>query len=270
MLDASGLIHVQEDLFLVAEDELDHLRFFEFSSSNGTFRYTGQLLDFGAQESDFEPIAYLPRQNSYYCIGSHSTDYAKMLLRFRLRDQQPVDIETLEFDPEWLVGSNVNIEALSVYHDSLFIGLRSPSFGDKAAAIIFNPASGAQLLTAFDLDQRVFRDMVCIDPDNYLILGGPERGRDYPACTALVFWWNGNLLNPEVKPLAIDLNDFRAESICACRPADGRIDILIGSDESKVNRANQFHMRHTASPDLDGLFAESVATRELKVDIGRA
>ena len=257
MLDASGMVHVQGDLFLVAEDELDHLRFFEFSAQKGTFRDTGQLLDFGAQESDFESIAYNPQKDTYYCIGSHSESYSKVLLRFRLRDFKPIDVETLEFDPAWLVGSSVNIEALSIYQDSLFIGLRSPSIDDRAAAIIFNASSGAQLLTAFDLDQRVFRDMVCIDASNYLILAGPEYGRDYPDRPALVFQWNGNLLNPALQQLAIDLEGFRAESICTRSTADDRIDILIGSDESKVKQALRFRMRHASAHNLGGIIGDS-------------
>ena len=176
MLDASGLIHLQGQYFLVAEDEVDRLRVFEHVPASRSFRVTSRCVDFGAQESDFESIAYDPESDYYFVIGSHGADYSKKLLRFKLRDFAACEIAEISFEPEFIIGqSQINIEALSIYQGSLLIGYRSPSVNDKAVATLFNPDNNVQLLTTFDLHNRVFRDMVCIDAHNYLLLAGPER-----------------------------------------------------------------------------------------------
>lgn len=265
MLDASGLIHVDKNYFLVAEDEIDQLRIFEFSPETHSFSATDILLDFGAQESDFESIAYDPAAEKYYCIGSYSADYSRLLMSFQLQDLKVSNVEKIPFEPEILLQRPINIESLSVVQDGLFIGYRSPSFSEKAIATIYNPTSGAQLITLFDLENRVFRDMVRIDNNNYLILAGPEKGKHYNKYPSKVYWWNGELFSPRLETCLIDLVDFRAESICVRENESGCIDVLVGSDESKIKQAKQFRMLYFSVINLPQLFNEKQKGVELTV-----
>jgi len=61
MLDASGIIHVKGDRFLVAEDERDVLRFFNLNTHSLTFTANGDTVDLGRNESDFESILHKSR-----------------------------------------------------------------------------------------------------------------------------------------------------------------------------------------------------------------
>lgn len=265
MLDASGIIHIQDDLFLVAEDEKDILRFFKLNAGQQTFVATGKVVDFGEQESDFEALAYDPDKQRYYCIGSHGQDYSKRLVSFQLSNQAVTSAEELVFDSELFIDEPIDIEALSVWQSKLFIGLRRPSRKKQALAVLFDPEHNSQLLTLFNLQGRTFRDMVRIDDANYLILAGPQRGKDYKKLPPIIIWWNGDLFNPQLEPCQVNLDGFRAEGIAVRQHATGNLDILLGSDESKIKKAKGFRMLLCQANDLAELKQVSLPTHELSV-----
>lgn len=272
MLDASGIIHVKDNIFLVAEDERDQLRFFEYIPGKQSFQFTGDTIDFGDNESDFESLAYNSQTDTYYCIGSHSASYSKRLISFKLSaDRLPgvterkQNSETIPFTPFVINPESVNIESLSVYHNALFIGLRSPSFNDKAGAIIFNPQRYEQIIATFDLYGRTFRDMVRIDDANYLILAGPEKGKDYSRQPPLIIWWNGDLLEQKLKVLNLDISQCRAESICI--NTEETLEIFIGTDESKIPNSKGFRMFRSEAFNMSALLNDKLPLCELTVKL---
>ena len=98
MLDASGIIHINNGHFLVAEDESDLLQIFILDKARQTFNSTGKTLNLGKAESDFESLAYDDIQQRYFCIGSHGEDYSQRLASFRLDVDQPGALTELNFD----------------------------------------------------------------------------------------------------------------------------------------------------------------------------
>jgi hypothetical protein len=267
MLDASGIIHVREDLYLVAEDELDVLRFFQLDLENGSFNATGDVIDFGQEESDFESLAYDPVRQRFYCIGSHGYSYSKRLVAFQLDRDSNVSSFEIDFDAKQFFDDDVDVEALSVWNSRLFIGYRRPTRKDTAIVVIFDVDCGSQVLTCFDLGGRSFRDIVRIDDDNYLILAGPERGKHYRKLPPRVFWWNGDIHCPKLAQCDIDLGGFRAEGIAAKVHHDTSIEILIGSDESKIKEAGEFRMRYYRAGNLSAITDSHLKTVELSVSL---
>jgi len=268
MLDASGLIHVSGDEFLVADDELDRLRFFKLSTDDLRFEYTGKFIDFGLQESDFESIAYDINTDTYFVIGSYSEKATEKLLRFKIIRGDKFEDEYIPFEPTNIMKKNVNIEALTVYQGALMMGLRSPKIHRKAAAIIFNPDKGMYLLARFDLDKRIFRDITQIDEQNYLILAGPQKGHDYKVTPSRIYWWNGDLVSPKIKKCRIKLKGYRAEGICTRVNMDGAVEVLVGTDESMTRQAEKFRMLYGSFPNIDDLIKEMTKLKELEVVIG--
>lgn len=264
MLDASGIIHVEGNRFLVAEDEIDILRYFVLNKDKRTFSATGRI-DLGHDESDFESLAYDLDSQRYYCIGSHGQDYSKRLLGFQLEESEVSHITELHFDAQHLINEDVDIEALSTWGSKLFIGYRRPSLNKFAVAVLFDANSGAQLLTTFNLSGRTFRDIVRIDENNYLILAGPKKGKDYKTFPSCIFWWNGDVFSPEVIRCQVDLNGFRAEGIAIRICDDKSIDVLIGSDESKTELAECFRLLYFNVIDVPALINRNNRTIELQV-----
>lgn len=88
MQDASGLIHVDRYLFMVAKDNSDLIHFFYLNTDdqdNLHFQSTGQNFNLGdgtAGNSDFESLARI--ENSFFVIGSYNTPERKKLLRFQV------------------------------------------------------------------------------------------------------------------------------------------------------------------------------------------
>ena len=150
MLDASGIIHVDADRFLVAEDETDILRYFSLDMSSGVFEATGETINLGNRESDFESLAYSHSEDHYYCIGSHDRDHTQRLWRFQ---KDGSNAESISFDAGRLL-DDVNIESLTVWQSKLLVGYRSPSRNGLALAIVFDTSSKTQLLASFDLEGR--------------------------------------------------------------------------------------------------------------------
>ena len=266
MLDASGIIHIEGDRYLVAEDEIDMLRYFTLDKVQLTFT-AGAEIDFGHDESDFESLAYDSSAERYYCIGSHGEDYSRRLLSFKLDASDASHITEMHFDAQRLIADDVDIEALSVWGSQLLIGYRRPSLNGFALAVVFDINSGAQVLTSFNLAGRTLRDMVRIDKDNYLMLAGPEKGKDYDTLPSCVFWWNGDIFSPQLIQCQVNLKGFRAEGIATCICEDGSIDVLIGSDESKTTSASCFRMLHFNVADMQQLMNEAHKADELKVGI---
>lgn len=268
MLDASGLIHVSGDEFLAAEDEVDRLRFFKLSTDDLHFEYTGRFIDFGCKESDFESIAYDINTDTYFVIGSYSKPGTERLLRFKIKEDDKVEAEDISFEPANIMKKNINIEALTVYQGGLLMGLRSPKISGKAAAIIFNPDKGTYLLARFDLGKRIFRDITKIDEQNYLILAGPKKGRDYKVTPPRIYWWDGNLVSPKVEKSRIKLRGCQAEGICTRVNEDGAIEVLVGTDESRTRQAKKFKMLYGSFQNIDDLVKEKTKLKKLEVVIG--
>jgi hypothetical protein len=267
MLDASGMIHIQGDRFLVAEDELDVLRYFVLDRQKLTFSATTEVIHFGHRESDFESLAFDPREQRYYCIGSHGEDYSERLLSFELAGSEASKLRVIRFDARHLVNEDVDIEGLSVWGTHLFMGYRRPSRNSTALAVLFDIKSGAQLLTSFDLAGRTFRDVVRIDDENYLILAGPQQGRDYDSLPSRIFWWNGDIFLPQLKQCDVELDKFRAEGIATRICSDGSLEVLIGSDESKTKSAKCFRLMYLNVPAIANLKQERINPLELKVTL---
>ena len=263
MLDASGIIHIDGDRFLVAEDETDILRYFSLDMTGGVFEATGETIDLGRQESDFESLAYDRSEDCYYCIGSHHQDYSRRLWRF---NKDGSNAEIISFNAEHLL-DDVNIESLSVWKNKLLIGYRSPSRNGLALAVVFDTNSKAQLLTSFDLEGRVFRDMVCINDDNYLILAGPERGKHYKKQPPRLYWWNGDLFNPELGLVDLDISDYRTEGIATRLDDDGQITVLVGTDESAIKKQKRFQMLYCRAQGIDELLQETHQLTALTVKL---
>lgn len=266
MLDASGIIHVDGDRFLVAEDEIDILRYFVLDKEGLTFKVAGTI-DFGKDESDFESLAFDPRTQRYYCIGSHGEDYSQRLLGFELVDKEVRNKTEIDFDARHLIKEDVDIEGLSVWGHHLLIAYRKPSRDRLALVLLLDVESGAQLLTSFNLAGRTFRDIVRMDDKNYLILAGPEHGKDYETLPSCIFWWNGDIFSPQLIQCNVDLHDFRAEGIALRLCDDESIDVLIGSDESKIKGAVCFRMMFLNSADISGLINGVNKPVELQVEI---
>lgn len=266
MLDASGIIHVEGDRFLVAEDEIDVLRFFDFDREELRFIARGQL-EFGHHESDFESLAYDPVFRRYYCIGSHGADYSQRLLGFGLKGLDAVEAAEIHFDANRLAGKKVDIEALSIHDSRLFIGFRRPMRRNRALAVVFDMDSGAQVMTSFDLAGRSFRDIVRLDDANYLILAGPEKGGDYENLPSVIFWWNGSLFTPELRSCGVDLSGFRAEGIAVCHLMGGALEVFVGSDESKIPDAECFRLMYLQADNLQGLLNGRTAPAELVIEM---
>ncbi|MET0116891.1 MAG: hypothetical protein ABW090_05660 [Sedimenticola sp.] len=265
MLDASGIIHVEDNLFLVAEDELDSLRFFELDVINRSFTSTGDEIVFGAGESDFESLAYDASTESFFCIGSHGEDYSQRLVRFQLQDNKMVGLAEINFDAEQLLDEPVNIEGLSVWNGQLLVGYRSPNRSKRAVAVIYNLESQAQTMTSFNLERRTIRDMVRVDRQDYLILAGPERGKDYEKYAPRIYWWNGDIFYPELQVCHVELKDFRAEGIAIRKHVNGAIDLLVGSDESKTKAADRFRLLYLQADNIQSLINDKHAMDELEV-----
>lgn len=263
-MDASGIIHIGGKRFLLAEDETDVLRIFELDTSKRTLTATDQVLAFGEGESDFESLAYMPENDTYFCIGSHGEDASERLVSFRLHDGSAQELQELTFDARELVGKKVNVEALSSWRSKLLIGYRSPRDDNHALMKVFDTANGTQIVTRFDLSGRTFRDMVRVDSGNYLILAGPERGKDYDKLAPRIFWWNGELFARRLVECNIDLHGYRAEGIATLLHSDGSLDILIGSDESKTG--DKFKMLYLGAKDLDQLLHDKLEPAELRIE----
>jgi len=267
MMDASGLVHVDGDEFLVAEDESDCLRFFRLCLAGFRFEDTGRVLHLSDVESDLESLAHDRNSNTLYAIGSHLRRRHEKLLRCQLQGGDlAAPVQSLPFKPSVFIDGSVNIEALSIYRESLLIGLRSPKIDGKAAAIVFNPGSDTYVLALFDLRKRVFRDCARIDDRNYLILAGPRRGRDYARRPPLLFWWNGDLTSPRLLECRVDISGYRAEGLCVRTDPSGRIEILVGADESKNPDAEAFRACYASADSIEELWSRDVHARELTVD----
>lgn len=264
MLDASGIKHVESNRFPVAEDEIDILRYFVLDKEKRTFSATDKI-DIGHDESDFESLAFDPGSQRYYCISNHGEDYSKQLLGF-LDKSEISNISDLHFDAQHLIDDDVDIDPLSTWGSKLFIGYRRPSLNKFAVAVLFDANSGAQLLTSFNLSGRTFWDIVRIDDSNYLILAGPEKGKDYKTLPSCIFWWNGDVFSPKVIQCQVDLNGFRAEGIAIRICDDNSFDVLIGSDESKTELAECFRLLYFNAADIPALFGRANKAVELKVE----
>ncbi|MCP3849537.1 MAG: hypothetical protein GY694_04770 [Gammaproteobacteria bacterium] len=265
MLDASGIIHIKGDRFLVAEDETDILRYFKLDNQKLTFKATKKTLVFGHNESDFESLAFDPTSQHYYCTGSHGEDYSKRLLSFKLKNNTASKIRKIPFNAQQLISKNVDIEALSVVHTQLFMGYRKPSHKKLALAVLFDIKTGSQKVIRFDLAGRTFRDIVRIDDKNYLILGGPQKGKDYDIFPSRIFWWDGNINAPKIKLCRVNLNGFRAEGIAVRKGLNDSLDILIGSDESKKKSAKKFRILLLNAPNIPNLIKGTIKPEKLKV-----
>jgi hypothetical protein len=263
MLDASGIVHVEDDLYLVAEDEVDVLRYFVLDSDNRIFKANGEVINLGENESDFESLAYDPLSQRYFCIGSHGQDFSQKLISF----QHGYDDEvTIPFEANRLV-DGANIESLTVWKSHLLMGYRSPSRNDLALAVVYDTKSDAQLMASFDLGKRVFRDMTRINDTNYLILAGPERGKHYEKLPSRIYWWNGELFSPQLQLIDLDLNGFRAEGIAVRLYENNNIEVLIGSDESRSKRPNSFRMLYVHTSGIQDLLENSQRSIELSVQL---
>ena len=269
MLDASGIVHIDGDRFLVAEDELDHLRVFELNRMASSFEFSGQVFNLGDAESDFESLAYDREQGVFYCTGSFGRAYSRRLVSFRIQQQSLQDIQELEVDTQTLVNDNVNIESLSLWQSRLLLGYRSPGRGGKALALLTDSASQHQQLLSFDLAGRTFRDMDCIDPHNYLILAGPEKGKHYDQLAAQLWWWNGDVITPEISRLDLDLSGIRAEGLAIFGDGE-RIEILIGTDESKIKNATGFDIWYSKAESLQSLLTQQLEKERLSVRIDQS
>lgn len=243
MLDASGLIHVTDNLFLVAEDNQDCLRFFrlDFSDSNDpSFRNTGQsfCLDNGQkQNSDFESMARLG--DVFYVIGGYNRKERNRLLSFQLNGWELTTSPlTIPFKPSsFFRRRKRDVEALTSYGtEQLLVGFRKPlDRQGRAQALIVNTNDGGIQSNSplrFDLQQRGFRDWVQVDANNHLILAGPKRRLGQSS--RKIYLWDSNNIEADIRPTKcnIDLGNFRAEGICVRKNEDG-LEILISSDESK-------------------------------------
>ncbi|NNJ92718.1 MAG: hypothetical protein HKP55_13665 [Gammaproteobacteria bacterium] len=265
MLDASGIVHIQDDLFLAAEDETDILRFFKLDDKAGILKATEEILHFGSKESDFESMAFDPHTRNFYCTGSFSSDYSQRLISFQLSDNKVIDKTELNYNARQLIPADVDIEAMTTWQSSLFMGYRKPSYNDKALAVIFNPDNNTYLLTNFDLGGRTFRDITRINDNNYLILAGPEKGKHYDLLPPRIFWWNGNIFSPELKQCEINLDGYRAEGIADRMNSDGSIDVLIGTDESKIKNADCFQVLLLKYKNLNEIISADPESLLLKV-----
>ena len=268
MLDASGILYIENNTFLVAEDETDILRYFYLDTEKHTFTATQQTIILGENESDFESLAYDTEIQRYFCIGSHGAEYSKRLVSFQTGSEgQATDVYEIDFDAKHLVSGKIDIEALTVWNAQLLIGYRKPHDRKKALAILFDPENNTQLLCKFDLAGRTFRDMVRIADKSYLILAGPEKGKEdnkYPSC---IFWWNGDIFKPGLKLCEIDLSGYCAEGIAVRVQSDNSLDILIGSDESKTKSAKVFRMLCLSVSGIDELFNVAKKPVELTVSL---
>ena len=265
MLDASGIIHVEADRFLVVEDEVDILRYFVLDKQKHTFTATNETIDLGRHESDFESIAFDSKSQRYYCIGSHGEDYSQRLVSFQLTENIVDNVVELSFDAQLLIRDKVDIEALSIWGSHLLIGYRKPDRSKLALFVIYDIESGNQMLTGFDLAGRTFRDWVRIDDENYLILAGPARGKDYSKLPSCIFWWNGDVFSPDLKLCEISLKGFRAEGIATRQNNNGSIDVLISSDESKVKSAKHFRMFYIKESSIPSLLGGAKKPEELSI-----
>ena len=243
MQDASGLIHVEGSLFLVAEDSSDLVRFFYLNTddpNNLRFQSTGQYLNLGtgaASNSDFESLARIG--HSFFVIGSYNAPKRKKLLRFQIDGTSlKAPPKKLTFDPtSSLETKKIDIEALTAFRqDTLIVGFRKPLLKGKAPAIFFHPGTLKKDIFYFDLRKRVFRDWVRIDDDHFIILAGPEKGNKP---RRRIYLWNGHLDDLRPQKCKIDLGNFRGEGICIRQGiSDASLEILIGSDESSGSGGN--------------------------------
>jgi hypothetical protein len=265
MLDASGIIHVEANRYLVAEDEADILRYFVLDKQNHTLTATSETIDLGRHESDFESIAFDSKNQRYYCIGSHGEDYSQRLVSFQLIENTIDSIVELSYDAQLLINEKVDIEALSIWGSHLLIGYRKPNRSKLALVVLYDTETGKQMLTGFDLAGRTFRDWVRIDDQNYLILAGPERGKDYSKLPSCIFWWNGDVFSPDLKMCDISLKGFRAEGIATRQNNDGSIDVLISSDESKVKSAKHFRTLYIEESSISSLLDGAKKPEELSI-----
>jgi len=276
MQDASGLIHVEGDLFLVSEDNSDSLRFFQLSTINQDnirFRSTGEKLELGegrTGNSDFESLAGIEDRTGrrYYATSSYKKPRRSKLLCFRTNGTAlAASPDTVAFDPTSdLQGQKVDVEALTSYRqDKLLVGFRKPACHGKALAIFFNVATSEKCIRFFDLRQRVFRDCVRIDDNNFLFLAGPESGgRPRRA----IYLWNGRLDAMRPKKCRIDLGNLRAESICVRLGSrdQGSLEILIGTDESSSN-SGKFKLRYVKVNNVRELLEQENRLRKVTVDV---
>lgn len=267
MLDASGIVHIQDDLFLIAEDESDILRIFRLDATQGKLAATGQELDFGSRESDFESLAYDPLNQRFYCTGSYSSDYSQRLVSFRLAGNKASGQIELSYNAHHLIPDEVDIEALATWQSSLIMGYRKPMYNGRALAVVYNLENKTQLLTSFDLAGRTFRDISRIDDNNYLILAGPEKGKHYKKFSPLIFWWDGDIFSPKIQQCNINLDGYRAEGIATRKNPDNSLDVLIGTDESKINNADIFQMLHIKVDSLNELKSQIVSAINLQISL---
>lgn len=243
MQDASGLIHVERNLFMVAEDNSDLIRFFYLNTDdpdNLRFEPTGHHFNLGDGEdsnSDFESLARIG--NSFFVIASYNAPERKKLLRFQVNGTTlTTPPETIYFDPTANFQSEeIDIEALTAFRrDTLMVGFRKPLLQGKAPAIFLHIDSLKKNIRYFDLRQRVFRDCDRIDDDNFLILAGPERGKKP---LRRIYLWNGHIDDVRPKKCRIDLGSLRGEGICVRQGfVDDALEILIGTDESSGSGGN--------------------------------
>lgn len=263
MLDASGIVHISDNRYLIAEDELDILRYFTLDVDNLSFHASGEEVHLGHDESDFESLAYDRESHTVYCIGSHSNDISQNLMSFR-PDGKGITVIPFQADR---VLNDVNIESLTIWNSHLLMGYRSPRYNKLAIALIFVPETGAQVLVDFDLGGRVFRDMTRIDDGNFLILAGPQKGKHYKKLPSRLYWWNGDLFNPKVVPIDLNLDGIRAEGVAARQYADKSVEVLIGTDESRVKNSRNFRMLYFHVSNIDEILSSRYRYKELVVQI---
>ena len=274
MQDASGLIHVEGDLFLVAEDNSDSLSIFQLSTidqDNIRFRATGQKLDLGeglTGNSDFESLAGIDDRTGrrYYVTGSYKKPRGSRLLCFRTNGTalaSPPD--AVSFEPmSDFKGQKIDIEALTSYREGiLLVGFRKPTCHGRALAMFFDVATSEKCVRNFDLRQRVFRDCVRIDDSNFLFLAGPESGE---SPRRQIYLWNGRLDAMRPKKCRIDLGNYRAESICVRNGSAGQgsLEILIGTDESR-SKSGKFQLGYVKVNSVRELVEQENRLRKVTV-----
>ncbi len=272
---ASGLIHVENDLFMVADDNRDQLRLFRLNINQPNrlrFKELNVCLnlgDGGFGNSDFESLA--KSGDDYYVIGGFSEQNYRKLLKFKLNGHslsgQKVPIS---FKPEPEIQSGeIDIEALTAWRDNkLMAGFRDPTKDGYAQALIFDPNDSdiPKTLLSFDLDGRKFRDCARIDDNNFLILAGPKRSDNERP----IYLWDGKVIaDRPIEPLKcqIDYGEFRAEGICVRQTDSSILEILVGSDQSSINQMDKFKLRYAKVNGVSELHERNFNFQKVKVEL---
>ncbi|MBU1418084.1 MAG: hypothetical protein KKD01_17310 [Proteobacteria bacterium] len=273
MQDASGLIHVERNLFLVAEDNSDLIRFFELNTDdqgNPCFQSTGQNLNPGdgaASNSDFESLARIG--DLFFVIGSYNAPERRKLLRFQMNGTAlTAPPETISFDLAAIfLQEEIDIESLCAFRqDTLMVGFRKPLLQGKAPAIFFNTDTLETDIRYFDLRQRAFRDCVRIADDSFLILAGPEKGNKP---RRRIYLWNGTFDDVRPQKCMIGLGNLRGEGICV-RQGQGlgldSLEILIGTDESSGS-GGDFKMGYVKVNNVKELLENEIRLIDVRVTV---